>query len=179
MVAMNTKNLSLVPHFPAHLLALMEGEAVYEKSSGMRVANGVRDFLLAGSADYFAQLRIDTNPDPWKIGFGIVHKIDNLLIGLCAFTGPPDPDGIVEIAYSIAPAYQRKGLATEAAAALVEFATQSGRVRTVIAHTLAEINPSTRVLEKCGFKKTAEVIDEENILIWRWEKSVSSAPNQM
>lgn len=176
---LQTKNLKLIPHVPAHLLALSESEDTYEKLSGMRIANGLRDFLGAASADFMVKLRAATDPDPWNFGFAILHKIDNRMIGFCSFTGPPNPDGVVEIAYGIAPDYQRKGFATEAAAALVEFATQSGQVRTVIAHTLAEINPSTSVLEKCGFKKTAEVIDEENILIWRWEKSVSSAPNQM
>jgi len=37
-----TKNLSLIPHVPAHLLALMKNEAAYEKLSGMRVAEGAR-----------------------------------------------------------------------------------------------------------------------------------------
>lgn len=162
----------LVPHIPAHLLALLDGEDAYEKRSGLRAASGVKEFLLAGSPGFVAQLQTATEPDPWRFGFGIVHKIDKVMIGLCGFTGPPDADGVVEIAYSIAPVYEGRGLATEAAAALVEFAEQSGRVRIVRAHTLAEQNASTNVLGKCGFKKTGETIDSENSLVWQWERRI-------
>jgi [ribosomal protein S5]-alanine N-acetyltransferase len=150
---------------------LLKSADEYEKVSGMRVADGVRDFLLSASADFVAQLQTATAPDPWRFGFAIVHKIDNLVIGMCGFTGPPDSDGAVEIAYSIAPAYQGKGYATEAARALIDYASNDGRVRTVCAYTLAEVNASTRVLEKCGFKKTGEIIDSENNLVWRWERN--------
>jgi RimJ/RimL family protein N-acetyltransferase len=169
-----TKNVTLVPHVPADLLALMESNAAYEKSSGMRIAHGVREFLLAGSPDFRAQLKAATEPDPWKFGFATIHKIDNVVIGTCGFAGPPDSDGVVEIAYSIAPDYEGRGYATEAAGALVEFASQNSCVRTISAYTLREINASTRVLEKCGFRKTGELIDSENNPVWRWEKLVSS-----
>jgi ribosomal-protein-alanine N-acetyltransferase len=151
----------------------MESNKAYEKSSGMRVAKGVREQLLAGSAECVAQLRAAIAPDPWRFGFAILHEIDNLVIGLCAFTGPPDANGVAEIAYGIAPAYQGKGYATEAAAALVEFASHDGRVTTICAHTLRETNASTRVLEKCRFEKTDEIIDAENNLIWRWERRIA------
>jgi len=96
----------------------------------------------------------------------------NLVIGMCGFTGPPDANGVVELAYGIAPSYQGKGYATEAAAALVGFASADPRVRIIRAHTLPERNASTRVLEKCGFSKTGEIRDPENNLVWQWEKVV-------
>jgi len=173
---MNTKNLVLVPHVPAHLLALFDGEDAYAKRSGMGAASGVKEFLLSASPDFAAQLQAATEPDPWKFGFAIVHKIDNVMIGLCGFTGPPDVDGVVEIAYSIASLYEGRGLATEAATALVEFAAHSGRVRTVRAHTLPEQNASTSVLGKCGFEKTGEIVDSENNLVWQWERKPPPAP---
>ena len=55
-------------------------------------------------------------------------------------TGPPDADGAVQIAYSIAPSYQGKGYATEAPLALVDYALNNSRVRTIYAHMLAESN---------------------------------------
>lgn len=173
---MQTNHLTLVPHRPGDLLALLEGAAEYEQSSGMGMADGVREFLLAGSPDFQKQLGTATDPDPWKFGFAIVHKIDNVMIGMCGFTGPPEPDGVAEIAYSIAPTYQGKGYATEAAMALVEFAWASGYVRTIRAYTLTQVNASTRVLEKCGFKKIGAIVDSENNLVWRWERYASSAP---
>lgn len=164
--------MRLIPHDPTHLVALLEGEEQYKKASGIDVANGVRDFLLAGSTEFMTQLRAATEPDAWRFGFAIVHQADNLFIGLCSFTSFPDSDGCAEIAYGIAPTYQKKGYATEAAAALVEFAARSGRVATVQAYTLPEINASTGVLKKCGFEKIGEIIDSENNLVWRWERKI-------
>jgi hypothetical protein len=104
--AMQTKNLTLVPHAPQQLLILIKNSGSYQKCVGMRVADGVREFLLAASPEFLAELRLSTAPDPWKFGFAIVHTQENVLIGLCGFTGPVNPDGAVEIAYSIAPSYQ-------------------------------------------------------------------------
>jgi RimJ/RimL family protein N-acetyltransferase len=82
---------------------------------------------------------------------------------------PPDADGVVEIAYGVAPEYQGRGYATEAATALVEFALSDPRVQTVRAHTLPEPNASTRVLTRNGFRHLGEVMDPEDGRVWRWE----------
>jgi RimJ/RimL family protein N-acetyltransferase len=82
---------------------LHESSDAYQKISGRGVVGGVREFLLSASPDFVAQLKAATAPDPWKLGFAVVHRIDNVVIGMCGFTGPPDADGAVEIAYSIAP----------------------------------------------------------------------------
>jgi len=129
----------------------------------------VIDFLLSASPEFMARLRVATEPDPWQFGFAVIHKIDNVLIGMAGFPGPPS-DGVAEIAYGIAPSYQGKGFATEVAKALFKFASRDSRVRTICAHTLPEMNASTRVLEKCGFRKAGEMLDSENALVWRWEK---------
>jgi len=62
-----------------------------------------------------------------------------------------------------------QGFATEAARALIQFATNDTRVRILRAHTLPEPNASTRVLEKCGFVRAGESIDEGRT-VWRWER---------
>ena len=169
-----TKNLTLIPHPPEHILALRRGIADYERVSSRRAAEGVRDFLLAGSPDFFSQLETATAPDPWRFGFAVIHKIDNRLIGMCSFTGSPDSNGVVEIAYGIAPDYQGRGYATEAAAAAVQFAIDSSQVAIIRAHTLPGPNASTHVLEKCGFHRAGESIDE-GMTVWRWERSISTS----
>jgi ribosomal-protein-alanine N-acetyltransferase len=157
-------------------LALLTSPEEYEKLSGMRIAEDVRDFLLSAAPQFFARLQTATEPDPWKIGFAIVHKIDIVMIGMCGFAAPPDSDGVVEVGYGIAPSYQGKGYASEAAQALVDFASRDPRVRTIRAHTLMQTNASSRVLEKCGFKKTGGMLDPENNLpVWRWEKDAELA----
>ncbi|HWW02446.1 MAG TPA: GNAT family N-acetyltransferase [Candidatus Acidoferrum sp.] len=173
-----TKSLRLVANTPEHLRTLMAGAELYKQRFGLRLAEGVRGFFVSGevSPDWLAQIQVATLADVWKHGFVLVHLADNAVIGAGGYKGPPDAEGIVEIGYAVAPGYQGRGYATEAAAALVAYALGSGRVRTVRAHTLPKANPSTKVLEKCGFKCLGEVIDPEDGAVWRWEKQPSAGP---
>jgi [ribosomal protein S5]-alanine N-acetyltransferase len=123
------------------------------------------------SPEWLGRLRETTVTDPWVHGFVVVNRDNGWAIGTAGFKGPPDDVGAVEIAYGIVAEYEGRGYATEAAAALVTFAAESGRVRLVRAHTLPTPNASTRVLEKCGFQYTGEVIDPEDGLVWRWERA--------
>jgi RimJ/RimL family protein N-acetyltransferase len=121
------------------------------------------------SADWLARVRVTTNVDPWVLGFFLVHNLTGDAVGRCGFKGPPDSDGMVEIAYGIAPEHQNNGYATEAAAALVDYAFASPDVRVVRAHTFEEANASARVLGKCKFRSVGKVIDPEDGPVWRWE----------
>ena len=167
---MQPGSIHLVAQTPERLRALIEGPEVFERRFGIRVADGVRDFLVGPevSADFLARLNDGAIADPWKDGFAVVHAADNVIIGLCSFTGPPS-DAVVEIAYGIAPAYRSRGFASAAARALIAYAFASGQVRTIRAHTLPEHSASTSVLLKCGFTQIGEVKNFEDGLVWLWE----------
>jgi [ribosomal protein S5]-alanine N-acetyltransferase len=172
-MTLRTKNLILAPHLPRHLRALLRGRQEFENIAGLQAADGIREQLMSASMDFLARLENAREADPWQFGFGVIHKIDNLLMGMAGFPGPPDSEGVAEIAYGIAPGYQGKGFATEVAIALIDFASSDPRVKRIRAHTLAQKNASTRVLEKCDFKKIGETTDpEEKIPVWRWEKNL-------
>lgn len=174
MEAIETAHLRLRPHSPADLVALIDGVEQFEQRIGMRAADGLRDFLVSDdvSPAWLERLRESvTGPtDPWFHGFGVIHRESNMMVGTTGFRGPPDDDGVVEIGYGIAPSYQGRGYATEAAAALVAFAFDHDAVRVVRAHTRPDANASTRVLAKCGFTFTGPVEDPEDGLVWRWER---------
>ena len=174
---MKTKSLRLVANTPEHLRTLIAGAELYEQKFGLRLAEGVRDFFVSGeaSAEWLAELRLATVADPWKHGFALVLLTEDKVIGASGFKGPPDAEGVVEIGYAVAPGYQGRGYATEAAQALIEYAMSTGLVRAVRAHTLPKSNPSTRVLEKCGFNFLGEVIDPQDGSVWRWEKRPSQS----
>ena len=123
------------------------------------------------SADWLARLEAP-DVDLWTLGFAIALRSNGAAIGSCGFKGPPDSDGMVEIAYGIAPAHQHNGYATEAAAALVGFATASDRVSLVLAHTIDPKGASARVLTKCGFERVRAVHDAEDGWGWRWEMTL-------
>ena len=127
------------------------------------------------SAAWLALLDGSSSMDPWIHGFVLVHRVSDSVVGKCGFKGPPGADGVVEIAYGVAPEHQGKGYATEAAAALVSYAFSHEQVRVVRAHTLPESNASTRILTKCGFRRVGEVIDPEDGLVWRWERTNEAA----
>ena len=174
-MALETVHLVLTPFSPEHLLALVKGEECFEECFGLPAAEGLREFFVSDevSPAWWAQLRESVAADPWLFGFATVHREDRLVVGSVGFKGPPDDDGVVEIAYGIVPVFQGRGYATEAAEACTAFAFVDGRVRLVRAHTLPTLNASTRVLEKCGFIRIGEVEDPEDGSVWRWERPKS------
>ena len=122
------------------------------------------------SPEWLSLLASATTADPWILGFKMTARESQESIGQCGFKGPPNKDGIVEIAYCVEPKHEGQGFATEAANALVEFAFNFDNVKLIIAHTLPEANASTRVLTKCGFDNVGQVIDPDDGPVWRWEK---------
>jgi RimJ/RimL family protein N-acetyltransferase len=95
---------------------------------------------------------------------------DGALVGFGGFKGAPR-DGEVELGYAVAPSRQGHGIATAVVAVLVGRARPAG-VATVSAHTLAAENPSTAVLRKNLFVRTAELDHPETGAIWRWELTI-------
>jgi RimJ/RimL family protein N-acetyltransferase len=169
-MAIETERLVLTPFLPVQLLALVDAPERFESVGGVAAAPGLREFMVSGEVSpvYLQTLRAASGPDPWAIGFAIVHRADRVAIGACGFKGAPC-DGHVEIAYGIVPTRQGQGFATEAARALVGFALADGRVGLVLAHTAPQSNASTRVLRTIGFRTTGQVVDPEDGPVWRWE----------
>jgi RimJ/RimL family protein N-acetyltransferase len=107
--------------------------------------------------------------DHWTLGYTLVRAEDGAPVGQCAFKSPP-MDGVVEIAYGVAPEFEGRGYATEAARALVRIAFENSEVQAVIAHTSENTNASSRVLLKAGFRSIGQVTDPEDGLVWKWER---------
>jgi ribosomal-protein-alanine N-acetyltransferase len=106
--------------------------------------------------------------DQWG-GYLAVDDTSDLIVGSCAFKGPPTTDGPVEIAYYTFGPYAGQGYANSMARALISIARSSPLVRRVIAHTLPERNPSTSVLRSVGMRFVGEVWDPDDGLVWRWQ----------
>ena len=166
-----TADLRLIPYTPAALLALREGVTQFEQRLGIRAAEGLREFMTSDevSPEWIARLREADAADPWLHGFAVVHRQSHCVIGSAGFVGPPDEQGVVEIAYGIVPSFQGRGYATQTAAALVGFALSCPKVRTLCAHTLPQPGASPRVLAKCGFRHVGEVVHPQDGRVWRWE----------
>lgn len=74
------------------------------------------------------------------------------LAGGCGLLGPIELTDDPEIGYGLLPEFQRRGYATEAVAALVEWIFEHPHIRSVNAQTFPDHQPSLRVLERSGFQ---------------------------
>ena len=127
---------------------------------------------LQVNPEWFSRVQSSQDSDPWIHGFKMILRLDGTEVGQCGFVGPPDANGIVEIAYGVDEKFRGHGYATEAVRGLSEYAGADPRVRVICAHTLPTENASTRILTKCGFSRAGESVDHEVGIVWRWEKSV-------
>jgi [ribosomal protein S5]-alanine N-acetyltransferase len=101
--------------------------------------------------------------------FGVwvmIERASGTVVGDIGFHGPPDGAGMVEIGYSVVPRSRRLGYATEAATALVAWARSQPSIHTVVAGCDPDNEPSIRILERVGFRRTGEASGE---LRWRHE----------
>jgi RimJ/RimL family protein N-acetyltransferase len=105
---------------------------------------------------------------PWGL-FTVVEKSSGLSIGGIGFKSAPNERGEVEIGYGIADSYQGRGVATEAVAALCDFARRGAGF--VLAETDRDNLASQRVLEKCGFQCVEETDEFKH-----WRRATTDSP---
>lgn len=100
---------------------------------------------------------------------------DAPIVGTCSFKSGPR-DGRVEIAYFTFPGHEGRGIGRRLAAALVEIARREPEAVEILAHTLPEVNASTRILEGLGFRHLGTVDDPDDGPVWRWTRRLAEAP---
>jgi RimJ/RimL family protein N-acetyltransferase len=113
------------------------------------------------------QLTRDPARYPWSLR-AIVLRAERRMIGFVNFHGAPGvndvsaPDAL-ELGWSVFAEDRRRGYATEAALALMDWATRVHGIRRFISATTPDNVPSLRVHEKLGFVRTGDVVDGEII----------------
>lgn len=160
-------NVEIVPCSIEHLEALIQGTDTFLKAYRLQVANGYMPFEGALQV-ILNQMQAAQLWHPW-LPYLFILPSEQTLIGLGGFKFPPDAQRSVEMGYAVAPEYQGKGFATSATRQLIQIAFESMLVDSVCAHTLAEHNASTRVLEKCGLTQVSEEVDPDVGRVWKWE----------
>ena len=123
--------------------------------------------VMVATAALENRYSIATDSMPWGL-FVIVEKSSGLSVGGIGFKGAPNERGEVEIGYGIADSYKNRGVASEALAALCDFARRGARF--VLAETDRDNVASQRVLEKCGFLCAEETPD-----LRRWSRSTEDS----
>ena len=150
---LETSRLRLVPFHAALLVALRDGELT--RADALAGAPLPRAVELP-PPQLLEHCRRAYEEDETLVGFGpwLVLE-DGAVVGNAGFHGAPQ-DGVVELGYGLAPEVWGRGLATEAAGALVGWALADPRVATIVADTDPENVASQRVLRKLGFTRAGE-----------------------
>jgi RimJ/RimL family protein N-acetyltransferase len=145
---------------------LDDGLETFQAARGVRIVTNtivLREVISQTLAMVAASPR-----DPLWGGYLVVDPDISAIVGTCGFKSGPTHDGSIEIAYFTFPEFEGQGYATAMATHLKDLALTSSLVRQIIAYTLPERNPSTRVLEKIGMHRTAEVEDPVDGIVWKW-----------
>lgn len=154
---LRTENLVLVPASVAHVRAELAGGDEFGQLVGAEVPTS----WPPGQYDEDAQrFFLDCLTEAGDGGTGwygwyALRAADDeaprTVVAAGGYFGPPTPDGVVEIGYSVCPEWRRRGYATELASALAAHAAGQPEVTLVIAHTMDDNPASVAVLERSDF----------------------------
>ena len=95
--------------------------------------------------------------------FGVwvmIERVSGTVVGDIGFMGPPDESGSVEVGYSVIPDRRRRGYATEAARAILEWVLTEPSVAVVMAGCEEANEASIRTLDRIGFRRTGQTNGE-------------------
>jgi len=106
-----------------------------------------------------AQAREDPDVLRWLVR-AVVDSNTGAIVGHAGFHGPPDDHGMVEIGYTIEPAYRKRGYARATVAALIDYAANEPDVTTVRASISPDNTASLATIRPFGFVQTGEQMDE-------------------
>ena len=169
---LETERLRLAAATLDHIHAELESPQALGHLLHARVPEGWPPGEYDRPAIEFFRSRLIEDPEAvgW-FGWYAVRKAEGLesavVVGACGYFGPPDADGMVEIGYSVVPAFQGHGYATEMVRALMARAFSVTGIARVIAHTSRENIASIKVLERCGFTRRGLGPETSTILLIR------------
>ena len=152
MIRLETERLALIALTLQQMRWQRDSFARLEQALGLAVSGqGLEDELRPIVSQAIGHMRRRPHYARWHCQWVGVLKEERRIIGSLAFKGAPDRDNAVEIGYGFDPFYHNRGLATEAVAAMVQWALSEDGVETVIAETANTNVASMRVLQKVGF----------------------------
>ncbi|HEY8805969.1 MAG TPA: GNAT family N-acetyltransferase [Candidatus Limnocylindria bacterium] len=105
---------------------------------------------------------------PWSLRAIVLREPRRAMAGFANFHGPPGVNdlgvpGAAETGYTVFAEYRGRGIATEVAEAMMEWAAREHGVRHFISGVTPDNGPSLRVNEKLGFVPTGHIVDGEII----------------
>jgi [ribosomal protein S5]-alanine N-acetyltransferase len=160
---------------PRLVLRLMEREVIdsclagdlqrAERLSGTEIPS---ELLDEPTALTYARTKLDADPQyqPWSIR-AIILRANQTMVGHLRFHSCPDPDYLhpfarpaVEFGYHVFSQYRRRGYATEAAHAVMDWAWVTFGVRHFIVCVAPDNEASLAVIAHLGFARIGQHVDE-------------------
>lgn len=146
---------------PETLAALIDGDlAAASAAAGTELSQYLVDEAWLWRIR-LEQVKADPASAEW-IARAAVAEPEGVVVGHGGFHGPPDDDGVVEVAYSVAPEHRRKGYAKAMLRSLLERADADPRVTAVRASIRPDNLGSRATIAGFGFKKIGEQWDPED-----------------
>ncbi|OWY61103.1 hypothetical protein B7486_65590 [cyanobacterium TDX16] len=149
-----TPRLRLVPVNGTTVRADVAGPEHLSISLDSDLADDWPPALWADDRPVLAEV-LATKPDDdgWRPWYWLLRQADGSLrlIGVGGFAGPPDDQGVVTLGFSVVPSLWRRGYASEAVAALVEWSSRQSDLRVIEAFTENDNLGSVKVLQNNGF----------------------------
>lgn len=179
---MLTRRLALDPLDASHIAQMIAGD-IAALAASLRVHFPIpfqAPPLLGEDLPYYHKRALEQPADThWGVWL-ISLRETRVVVGAAGFTGAPNPEGIVYVGYSVYPHHERKGYATEAVEALINWAVGWENVRSVRATIPPWNAPSLRVAEKLGMSHIALAHDDEvgEVMVWEMTFPETTAQGQ-
>ncbi|WP_433290872.1 GNAT family N-acetyltransferase [Actinoplanes sp. CA-030573] len=146
---------------PAALSALIDGDlAAASAAAGVALTPYLVDERWLWEIR-LEQIQRDPQSADW-IARAAVAEPEGVVVGHGGFHGPPDADGIVEVAYSVDPRHRRHGYAKAMLRALLARADADPAVSAVRASIRPDNVGSRATIAGFGFRKIGEQWDPED-----------------
>lgn len=176
-MTIETARMTLIPaSVPFIEAVLLDDRALAGRVIGATLAPNWPPDVVRERALPIAAYRLREDPalEPW-LGMLMVLRADKVVVGMLGFKGPPDERGAIEIGWGIESEYEGKGLTTEAARAMIDWAARQPGVQRVLAQIPPDNERSRRVAARLGMKALRTSLHPDVGTVDVWEVGVSSA----
>ncbi|MEO8351547.1 MAG: GNAT family N-acetyltransferase [Chthoniobacteraceae bacterium] len=164
----HSERLDLIPMTPAVLRAMLAGNS---KDAGQLLGLSVpTDWDISRDAIELRLSQLDATPglQSWLLR-AISWREQGVFVGHIGFHSAPGHESLaelspggVEFGYGILEPWRRRGIATEACAALMRWARERHQVTRFVVSISPNNLPSLGLAAKLGFRKIGSHIDEED-----------------
>jgi RimJ/RimL family protein N-acetyltransferase len=122
--------------------------------------------------------RAPGEPGGW-VQFSVEERETGRLVGDVGISSVDEEPGVIKVGYTIDPAFQRRGYATEAVGALIDYAFGTLDAEVVRAYASAENAASIAVAEKAGLRLIEQFRHRDDDGVWavvRYERRRHDPP---